>query len=162
SVGTAFDESADARQPARARVRRRDGRGLGNRLEDAAGRSDLAAQPRRLHDRLRGYPGDAADRRVAGVLERRRRHHHGVRSGGHGTITGVEAHAYWLPTDRLTLRAGCGWLAAEYDRIQEGVIRPDGAPLPLDSKFVHAPARSWNIGFDYALPVARGAGWGFH
>ncbi|MFO7287200.1 MAG: TonB-dependent receptor [Gammaproteobacteria bacterium] len=83
-------------------------------------------------------------------------------NGGDGTITGFEAEAFWLPTDRLTLRAGFGWLDAEYDRIQEGVIRPDGSPLPLDSKFVNVPERSWNIGFDYELPVGGGARWGFH
>ena len=83
-------------------------------------------------------------------------------NGGDGSITGFEAELLWLPTDRLSLRAGFGWLDAEYDRIQEGVIRPDGSPLPLDSRFVNVPETSWNVGFDYQLPIEGGSSWGFH
>ncbi len=83
-------------------------------------------------------------------------------NGGDGNITGFEAELLWLPTEWLTLRAGFGWLDAEYDRIQEGVIRPDGSPLPLDSMFVNVPETSWNTGFDYELPLENGSSWGFH
>src|SRR5690606_15934542 len=78
-------------------------------------------------------------------------------NGGDGNITGFEAELLWLPTEWLTLRAGFGWLDAEYDRIQEGVIRPDGSPLPLDSMFVNVPETSWNTGFDYELPLENGS-----
>lgn len=83
-------------------------------------------------------------------------------NGGDGSITGFEAEMLWLASDTISVRAGFGWLDAEYDRIQEGVIRPDGSPLPLDARFVNVPDRSWNTSIDYELPLASGARWGFH
>ncbi|MDX9874658.1 MAG: TonB-dependent receptor [Spongiibacteraceae bacterium] len=67
------------------------------------------------------------------------------------TMEGIEFELTALLTDRLTLRAGGGWIDASYDDLGGATT------LNKDTPFQRTPEYSYNIGFSYDQPLASGA-----
>lgn len=70
-----------------------------------------------------------------------------VENVGDAEVYGFELEAFALPTERLQLQLGVGYMHNEYTSINTGVT------IPKDSKLVETPPWTLNLGVQYTFPL---------